>query len=169
MQNVNGLFVQFYKKGGKDFVKIVIPGDSTTEYDQPVKQTHKDRWPDLWRKYESGMQQEMTGTPIKELGLDEGQILALNGRHVYTVETLAGLSESSISGLGLGTRGLVEQAKAFLAQRTDRDTLNQYAKTVVDLQAVNKDLYAKIAALETKLGSPKDEEEVKRRGRPPKE
>lgn len=166
---MNGLFVQFHKKEGKDFVKVIIPGDSTTEYDQPVKQAHKERWPDIWQKYLNGMQQELTGTPLKELRLDDGQILALNGRHVYTVETLAALSEGSISGLGLGTRALVEQAKAHLALGADRETLNKYAKTVVELQEVNKDLYAKIASLESMLGKKDDDTEVKKRGRPPKE
>ena len=51
------LHVEFYENDrkpyeGVPFVRIMIPGDKTTEIDQPVREDHKERFPRQWLYYQ---------------------------------------------------------------------------------------------------------------------
>lgn len=98
----------------RPFIKIIVPGDRLTTVDAPVTQFHKNRFPELWAKFEAGMEQPETGTPLKEMPwVSTAMAEELAAFSIRTVEQLAGLNDNltaKIMGVGL----LKQKAKAFL-------------------------------------------------------
>ena len=68
-----------------------------------------------WAAFQAGEQADAEGTPISVLfPTNEALVRTLRGRHIFTVEQLADLSEPGIQGLGMGARRHVERAKQYL-------------------------------------------------------
>ena len=65
------LHVEFYENDrepyeGVPFVRIMIPGDKTTEIDQPVREDHKERFPRQWLYYQmKNSDGSLIGTPLE--------------------------------------------------------------------------------------------------------
>lgn len=131
MTSENGALVQFvrdavqnnYKSGqaGRpvydeyDFVRIQTPGDTRTTVYRKATDQDKQRFPKAWGAYEKGLEAPEEGTPITQWPqISAAQARELAHVHVKTVESLAGLSDSSIQNLGPGYSQLRQQARHFL-------------------------------------------------------
>jgi len=125
-----------------EFVSVIPAGDAKTIMCQRVDERHKARWPEIYKKFKSGIADTQQGTPLKEWAAVSASVVReLEHYHVYTVEQLAELSDEAIMFLGRGMRELVTKAKAMIAKASnDAGTLA--------LAAENQRLKDQIAALE---------------------
>jgi len=163
------LHVEFYLRTeepdvGLPFVKIQIPGDKTTIIEQPVREDHKQRFPQQWLYFQ--MQQsesaaEQIGTPLERWRSDapseitRDQIAELVILKFLTVEQLALASDGQLQRVGMGGIGLRERARTYLNRKNKFDSAAELENTKAQLA----ELQAQMAALASK---------PKRRGRPRK-
>lgn len=110
-------------------------------YDQPVKSTDRDRYPDLFQKYDNGEQIELNGWAIEQWPrVSSAQVATLKARNVFTVEQLVGLDVSQVP---RGYQELQRQAVEDLSVDTQMEDLK---KRIEELENVN----AKLAANQKK-------------------
>lgn len=89
---------------------------------------------------------ELGGTPLKMWPrIDRSMAANLMAANVFTVEALAGLSDTNLEVVGLGARELREQAKAFLEQAAGGADLSVLTAKTVNLEGQVKDLQNALA------------------------
>lgn len=99
----------------QEMVEIRIAGDSKTVVVKKVTDEHRMRWPQHYEAFKKGLSAPMEGFPLKHCPLfTVSEVQTLNAQSIYTVEALAELPDSFIARLGMGARGWVAKAKAFL-------------------------------------------------------
>lgn len=159
-----------------DMVRIRFPGDSKRVHVAYANEkslrspetgqwlTYVERFPEHWALYRQDAEQ-MVGTPLKELPfLNAGQRATLEAKAIRTAEALAGLSDRIIAEMGMGTRSMVEQARAYLEHANDTALETRLA-------AENAEMSERMEAMQRELEELKRlnaEPAPKRRGRPPK-
>lgn len=163
----DNLLVRFYfnKINEKHYVRINVPGDNKTEWDMPVTDEHRKRWPDKWRAYESE-QNQFEGEVLLEASelFDDGKVEMYKSFNIHTIDQLAKLNDAFQTKIGMGTREDVRKANAYLATLSDKAKEEHLLKK---LQARDERL-AQLEALVASL-SASQSEPAKQRGRPPKE
>ena len=148
------LAVKFYKKAvlnkfqsklqekqvfeDKDYISVLIPGDSLTVVDRPVKEEDKQRFKPIWDKYLDEKKELQVGTPLAMLpGIDPSQVESFKPYNVYTVEQLEGLGEKAIQKIPQ-SRELVERARKFLNGDKERiqlqNEVNELKKQLIELK-----------------------------------
>jgi len=148
---------------GSPFIRINIPGDKTSVYEQPVREEHKARFPRQWLYFQM-KQSELDGPQIIGTSLEtwrsespeditKGHIEELRILKFQTVEQIAAASDQQLQRIGMGGPGLRERAKAFLSRKTRTETQNELENTKKQLA----ELQAQMAALAVarKPGRPK--------------
>jgi len=135
------------KKDGETFaedavwVKIFNIGDDKNIIERPKRDEDETRWPDHWKAYVENSEPPVDGTPIQAWPyLTPADVLNLKKIHVRSVEEIVGLPDNQLKKLGAG-RGR---------------KIHNEAKTYLEYKDV-KDLRARIAELEKKLGNDKDD------------
>lgn len=130
------LHVEFYENDrkphvGETFCKIIVPGDKTFQWDQPVREVDKQRFPRHWlfyqmKKTEGG---QMFGTPLTEWASavpDDAalghQIAELHLLKFQSVEQVANMTDTQVQKVGMGAAGLRERARAYLASKNTTQT-----------------------------------------------
>jgi len=176
----DNLLVRFYfnKIHEKDYVKINIPGDNKTEWDQPVRELDKLRFRTAWEAYQAQKSQLGDQTLLAECGLfDEAKIKTYQMFNIETVEQLARLNDGLISKVGMGTREDVRKANNYLISQVEEA---KNLKLERELQARDELLHAQAEKMEKmqaqmaelmaakNVSSPDEPEAPKRVGRPPK-
>ena len=144
---------------GVPFVRIMNPGDKTNIFDQPVRDHHKERFPRQWLHFQmQGTSADAIGTPLAEwhkLAPEEFSDFQMAELHILkfqTVEQVATASDAQLQRIGMGSAGLREKAKGFLAKRNRSETENQLDDTKKQLA----ELQAQMSALMIrKAGRPK--------------
>ena len=122
------------------FIKKRV-ANSRDVYDQPVKSTDRDRYPDLFRAFEAGESVRLNGTPLEEWPqLDAAQIQTLKSANILTVQALAELNETGMHRLPAGYMTLKTKAAKWLGQGAELERLSEE----------NKELRARLDALEKK-------------------
>lgn len=127
------------------FARIMRPGDSTSIIETEVREEHKRRWPNQWLYFQmnNGMLDEgaqMQGWKLQdwdELKDQPEQVRDLNYKRFYTVEQLAGASDGSVQGLGIGGLGLREKARKSLRDKIAADVtsrIDEKDKAIATLQ-----------------------------------
>lgn len=118
---------------GKDFVKIQHPGETLNVLDQPVREDHKQRWPQKWAQYQSGINQIPDGVPINLLFPTRPEIEStLRSYNIHTVEQLAGLSAHAISTVGMGAQDWVNAAQRYMERADKGVNHHQFEKALAD-------------------------------------
>lgn len=182
------LAVQFYKKlvinefkseqaqrpihEERDFIKIFVPGDSTSVIDTFVREEHKQRFPIHWARYKNASgSDQVVGTPLSAWSLLSSSVAEdLKHYKFFTVEQIANSSDAQISALGMAAGmapfSLRERAQNFLkhaaglAETTHReDELKALKEQNAQLKAMMEQMQEQMAALSEK----------RKPGRPPKE
>lgn len=131
VQNADShLHVEFYTHErdpykGHPFVRIIVPGDKTNEIDTPARDHHKTRFHRQWMHYQmQNNNVEVIGTPLKKWNQerpDEFSDLQMEELHILkfqTVEQIATASDSQLQRIGMGSVGLREKARLYLASKT---------------------------------------------------
>lgn len=125
------------------YVKIQMPGDKLSAFEAKVTQEHRLRFPRQWAMFEAGhTEQQIVGTPLREWPpLTAAQVAEMNALSIFTVEQLAGLSDTGLDRLGLHARTLQNKARAFLESAKS-------AAPIEHLTAENAQLRERLDALE---------------------
>ena len=168
------LFVEFYtfqhpstdaKKPweGKPFVRIVVPCDKTNVVEQPVRESHKQRFPRQWLHYQmQNNDAHLIGTPLKDWHearpdeFNQMQLEELNIMKFQTVEQVATASDMQLQKVGMGAAGLREKARSYLLNKTRSDGQSEIETTKRELAELKEQLATLMA--EKKAGRPKKEE-----------
>ena len=168
------LFVEFYtfqhpstdaKKPweGTPFVRIVVPGDKTNVVEQPVRESHKQRFPRQWLHYQmQNNDAHLIGTPLKDWHearpdeFNQMQLEELNIMKFQTVEQVATASDMQLQKVGMGAAGLREKARSYLLNKTRSDGQSEIETTKRELAELKEQLATLMA--EKKAGRPKKEE-----------
>lgn len=126
----NKLYVQFYvrpvmnnfksSEAGrpifeeKEYIRIVIPGDSKTTVDCPADFSFQQRFPQQYDKFKRGLEQAVDGTPLEMWPqMTVGLCAELKAMNVSTVEQLASLDDGKAQRI-MGSFDLRRRAQAFL-------------------------------------------------------
>lgn len=97
--------------------KIHVPGDRNLVVEKFADRETRERFSEAWEAFERQESIAPDGTPIDQwpyLAGDPGRIRSLKFNDIYTVEAVAGVTDSNLEVLGLGGRTLRSQAQAFL-------------------------------------------------------
>lgn len=126
----NRLFVEFFRKAvpnpfksneaGRpvfdevDFVRISVPGDRNSNYESKVTDEHKQRFAARWERYQAGLSQAVSGTPLEQWPqMSVGTVATLKAMNVHTVEQLAEMPDQFAQQI-MGNHDLRKKAKLFL-------------------------------------------------------
>lgn len=103
-----------------EMIQIVVPGDNSLAPTRKVTREHRERFPEHYEAFKRQEEIAETGTPIDHWGvLTQDQRYSFKHMKIFTVEHIAGLSDSQLQQVGMGARILKEKAIAFLeAQKT---------------------------------------------------
>jgi hypothetical protein len=124
-----------------DFVKIFIPGDSTTTIDTAVHESHKKRFPQQWAYYQNNKNSDQIhGTAISAWPLlTPGQVEQLKAMKFYTVESVASSSDAQIGNIGMiggmQPHTFRERAQLFLKVANDESIAAKQAAEISKMKA----------------------------------
>jgi len=163
-----------------DFVEILVPGDSTLTIDTPVHESHKNRFPIQWARYQNNKtESQQIGTPVSAWPqLTPAQVEQLKALKFYTVESIASASDTQIGNIGMiggmQPHAFRDKAKMFLQVATDNSIANKQAAEISRLkeeqEARDKKHAEEMAELRAMIQAQSDSNEEKRGpGRPKKE
>lgn len=170
----SGLFVEFYweepvdawasreesnkqqrnvkvKLPKQSFVRIMVPGDKTSEFTCAVSEAHKRRFPRQWLAWQIGEgliggETDIPGWKLSEWPeLNADQVRELLYLRFQTVEQLAGASDKQIQGIGMGGLQLREQARVALRNRMGAET----RAAIEERDRENAELKARMAKMES--------------------
>jgi hypothetical protein len=156
-----------------DFVRIEIPGNSTSIIDTFVNESHKTRFPIEWAQYLNEKTEsdsiETQGTLIREWPLlTAAQATELRHFKFYTVEQIANSSDSQIMSIGMAAGmapyALRDKARAYLENAKDSALVQSQTEELRKREQEIADLKAQVERLALVL-----EEQKPKRGRPAKE
>lgn len=164
----------------KDYIHITVAGMDKQDTIRPVIDGDKGRFPDEWKRYETGAEQKREGTPICQWPqVTPHQASALELCNVWTIEDMATLSDAGLAEVGMGARQLQADARKYLSSaQTAVDHVRfqelEEANTAKDAQiaAMGKqlaDLGAQVAALmaAAKPAEPEEAPAKRRKAQPP--
>lgn len=143
------------------FVRIMVPGDKTSEFCTAVSEAHKRRFPRQWMAWQIdegliGGEGEIPGWKLSEWEEIEGDMLReLMHMRFQTVEQLAGASDKMIQGIGLGGVGLREKARVALRNKMGaetREAMETRDAENAELRAQLRQLQETVATLVPQIG-----------------
>lgn len=138
------------------YVKIMVPGNKNSEVDTPVRDDHKQRFPEKWMYFLQTQQnadgsQEIPGWKVDEWDqLTADQIRDLKYLRFYTVEQIAGASDAQVQKLGMGGLGLRERARQDVRLKLGAEESSALAAKEAELA----DMRARMERLEALLNKP---------------
>jgi hypothetical protein len=156
-----------------DFVRIEIPGNSTSIIDTYVNESHKNRFPIEWAQYLNEKTEsdsiETQGTLIREWPLlTSAQATELRHFRFYTVEQIANSSDIQIMSIGMAAGmapyALRDKAKAYLENAKDSALVQAQTEELRKREQEIADLKEQVERMARLF-----EEQKPKRGRPAKE
>jgi len=98
----------------KEYIRIIVPGDSKTTVDCPVDNTFRQRFEKQYNKFKQGIAQALEGTPLEMWPqMSVGLCAELKAMNISTVEQLAGLDDGKAQRI-MGSHDLRRKAQMFL-------------------------------------------------------
>ena len=98
----------------KEYIRIIVPGDSKTTVDCPVTDEFRMRFQKQYDKFKRGMEQAVEGTPLEMWPqMTVGLCAELKAMNVTTVEQLAALDDGKAQRI-MGSYDLRRKAQIFL-------------------------------------------------------
>jgi hypothetical protein len=117
--------------------------DSTIE---DVHEGHKMRWPQQWAAFQAGLEQIVSGTPLLELFPGNPEVVAeLKAVNIHTIEGLLACPDSAQTASKVPFLGEWKKRAKVYGERMFK------ANGVAELEAQNRALQDRLAALEAKL------------------
>ena len=155
-----------------DFVHICVAGDTLTEIDTYVLNSHKQRFPQQWAIYQNRLgsnDEQIMGTPVGEWPLiSKSQAEELRALKFHTVEAIAGASDQQIQRMGMAAGmspyAFRDKAKAFLnlatnAAETDKreseinNLKEELAKKEQETAKIKAETDAKLAKMQDQMAA----------------
>jgi len=155
-----------------DFVHICVAGDTLTEIDTYVLNSHKQRFPQQWANYQNRLganDEQIIGTPVAEWPLvSKSQAEELRAMKFHTVESIAGASDQQLQRMGMAAGmspyAFRDKAKAFLnlamtAAETDKreSEINglkeELAKKEQETAKIKAETDAKLAQMQDQMAA----------------
>lgn len=131
----------------KEYIRIIVPGDKTTVVFRPVWEMDKQRFPRHYAQFKRGQTEQVVGTPLSIVPfLNKAQVEELAYFGIKTVEQLAAMPDSG-SGAVPAFHTLKKQAAQFV------EAASGNTKRVEDLEAQNRALMERLAALEASVNA----------------
>jgi hypothetical protein len=98
----------------KEYVRIIIPGDTKSVIDAPVNDEYRGRFRDRYERFKKGLVQAQSGTPLEIWPqMTIGLVAELKAMQIFTVEQLADLADAQAQKI-MGSHDLRRRAQAFL-------------------------------------------------------
>lgn len=110
------------------FIRIMVPGDKTSEFTAEVSEAHKQRFPRQWLAWQIsegliGGEGDIPGWKLSEWDeINADQVRELLYMRFQTVEQLAGANDRQIQGIGMGGLALREKARVALRNKMGSET-----------------------------------------------
>lgn len=101
----------------REMVEIRIPGDKLSVYVGYVTDAERERWSDIYAAFKRGEARAASGTPLEHWtnpSMTRARVAELKGANILSVEELANVPDNTLPRLGMGSRELREQARAYL-------------------------------------------------------
>jgi len=142
-------------KGQKQpFVRVMRPGDQTSIIETPVREDHKQRWPQKWLYWQMQEGQVNEGENIPGWKLEEWPYLQdkpqlireLKFARFYTVDQVAGASDAQVQRMGIGGEGIRQTARVDLRERVGKEVTDQLKAKDAELNEM-KERMAKLEAI----------------------
>jgi hypothetical protein len=146
----------------REFVRIIVPGDSTNIIETPVTEGHKEQFPRQYERFKKGQSDVIEGTPLAMWPvINKSQVKEAAFFEVRSVEQLAELSDSICKRMGMGYVELRTKARAWLLSAKDSAIVTKQAADNDRLTNEIEMLKAQIAELgAVKRGRPAKEPEA---------
>lgn len=107
------------------YVQIMSPGNNRSRIDRPVQEEDKTRFVKQWDAFNSGDEEQLSGTPLEHWPLmSTGQIEEMKYFKVFTVEQLANVSDANAQKF-MGLHSLRKKAKEYLARAAEEAPLQR--------------------------------------------
>jgi hypothetical protein len=145
------------------FIRIMVPGDKTSEFTTAVTEAHKQRFPREWMAWQIsegliGGEEDIPGWKLTEwTELPEDLVRELQYLRFQTVEQLAGASDKQIQGIGIGGVSLREQARVALRNKMGAETRDAIEKQEKENQELKDEMAAMKKQMAELLASQKPE------------
>lgn len=164
--------------GSKDCVEKVASEWLDQIHSKSLNGEYDPQWVDHFRRqfaeWQKGHELPREGTPVKTWAMaTREQITRLIGNGITTVEDLAAFPDSNLAVVGMDGRYLRDLARGWITEAKDKGT---NAKALADANVKIDDLQTtitrqseRINRLEAKLEARVEDDEPRRRGRPPKQ
>ena len=99
----------------QEYVQMLIPGDKNEIPDMPVKDEHKERWPDQYKRFKEKQEPTTSGTPLHQWPeMTPARVSALKDINVFTVEQMANLNDVALKQVGPDGHELKRRAQNYL-------------------------------------------------------
>lgn len=129
----------------RPFVRIIIPGDTANQIETRATDSHKSKYPEAWKRYQSNESTGHVGTPIEQWPqITRSQVKEAKYYEIHTVEQMSGITDAHITRLGMGFSDLRAKARAYLALAEDSAVATKQAAENERLQRELDDLKAQI-------------------------
>lgn len=139
--NAAGKYVPV-KEQKQIMVRIQKPGDLTSVIETRLREDHKRRFPDHWKRFqiaEGLLNEDIPGWKIDEWAeLTKEEIERLKFLRFHTVEQIAAASDAQCQGIGMGAEGLRIRARQAIKDRAKnevRDELNKKDAELAEMKA----------------------------------
>lgn len=152
------------------FIRIVIPGSQSTIIETKVDPTHKQRFPEQWRRFQAGQSTEgVTGWRLEQWPqVNTAQVKTMKHMNVHTVEALAGLSDTAAQSMGMGVMELRTRAKAALQAAAGNAQVEAQASANQRMEDEIASLRAQIAGMAVEASAHQEPTTKRGPGRPAK-
>ena len=132
----------------EEYIKIMVPGDTSTMIHRPVRDSDKTRWPQQYAAFLAGKAQNSDGQPLSEWSqLSKSQVDELAFFKMTTVEQLANASDAVCQKFA-GLVSLKEQAKVYLEKMRGEQPELRLQAEVKKQQEENQAMRARMEGLE---------------------
>lgn len=112
----------------KEYINVIIPGDSKTTVDCPVNDEFRRRFQKQYDQFKRGIANVVEGTPLEMWPqMSVGLVAELKAMNVLTIEQLAGLSDSVAQKI-MGFHDLRRKAQSFLDAAKGEAESNKLAR-----------------------------------------
>lgn len=134
----------------KPFIIISIPGSTNTVIDTIADEAYQRRFPEQWARFKAGITDSViNGWRLESWpAVNTAQVKTLKHMGVFTVEMLAGMSDTACQQVGMGTAELRIKAIAALKAAAGGAEAERTAAESARLDAEMADLRAELAELQ---------------------
>ncbi len=144
-------FVEFYRNpvADADYIRKEFPGDRFFKVDRPVTEEDRLEYARKWALYQQSEDQTKGQTRLRNVAwLDEAMKARLAEKRVFTLEQLAGLTDTHLDHLGPGVAKVRDKARGALARQQQFDRKDAMVERITALEGQNESVLAENAKLQ---------------------